>query len=375
LRDAVGFRRILSSAAQGEVTVGGLSASLPNTRQLDHYSELASRDSWFNAIHLEISGDKTPVLSSIELAQIDTALRSAEIPFDGLADLAGWLHLMPPGSSAAAAKIHVRVHPPIDLMLDECQLSNDKLKIVLNAVRSVDLSRLQLAVRSVPGDGIRGRRQVAKSLSWQTLENGLVSGTTQIELPNSDQAIVMLTLGATTIRRHWFIDPQKARNSRLLAIQHFDKELRMLKSAALKSTDSPQFEKAIACLLFAMGFDPALQIETDAPDIVVSTPAGRILLVECTLRVADFNAKVGKLIDRRIALAKALGSSNHSAGVFAALVCRVPLDQLAFDAEELRKQQVLLIAESDIEAAFGRLRFPGNADEMLESAFRQTSAT
>lgn len=371
LDGALHFRRILSEAAQGQILINGVHASIPIASGLDYYSELASRDSWFNVIHLQVNGEKTPVLSSIELAQVDSALRSASIPFDGLSDLVSFLSLKPPGTSAAAAAIQVRVNPQIDLISDACHLSNDKLKLVLKAVRTVDLSKFQLAVRSFPGKDFSGRMQVASSIIWELVDNSLLSGSTEIELPNSDQAIAMLTHGGATIRRQWFIDPQKARNARLLAIQHFDKDLRMLKNAALKSNDAPQFEKAIACLLFAMGFDPAIQIESDAPDIIVSTPSGRILLVECTLRTSDLATKVGKLIDRRMALLKALNSSNHSADVFSALVCRVPRDQLAADPEELRKQNVLLVTETEIESAFMRLRFPGNADEMLESAFRR----
>jgi hypothetical protein len=142
----------------------------------------------------------------------------------------------------------------------------------------------------------------------------------------------------------------------------------MVRQAVLENADSAKFENGVAALLFLLGFSPSVQIETDSPDLVVATPFGRIALIECTTRIADFSAKVGKLVDRRGVLAKALHASKHPANVAAVLVCRLPRDQIAAQAEELRTHKVILLTREDLEAGFDRLRVQNDPDQMLDDA-------
>jgi hypothetical protein len=199
-------------------------------------------------------------------------------------------------------------------------------------------------------------------------------GIAQVHLDQADSALVMLMIGDSTVRRQWFLDQSKARNSRLVALQHFDKDLRMVKQAVFQTTDSERFEKGVAALLFLLGFSPVLSVETNAPDIVVTTPAGRLVVVECTTRIADFNSKLGKLVDRKGALSKALETSSHYSRVDAVLVCSLPRGQIVVDAADLDGHQVILITKQEIEAAFDRLRFPNNPDELLDQGVASLAA-
>jgi len=65
--------------------------------------------------------------------------------------------------------------------------------------------------------------------------------------------VLMLLVGNTTFRRYWVMDPSKAQNNRLVALQHFDKELRMLKQALFESADSAKFELGVASLFSCRG--------------------------------------------------------------------------------------------------------------------------
>lgn len=181
-------------------------------------------------------------------------------------------------------------------------------------------------------------------------------------------------IGSSTVRRQWFLDPTKARNNRLLAIQHFDSDLRMVWRAVMESPDPAKFEKGVAALLFLLGFSPCVQIETDSPDLIVTTPGGRLAIVECTTRVSDFASKVGKLVDRRGALTKSLQASGHPAQVAAALVCRLPRDQIAAQADELRTHNMILVAGEDLAAGFEQVRFSNDPDRMLDQAQARLAA-
>lgn len=182
----------------------------------------------------------------------------------------------------------------------------------------------------------------------------------------------MLTIGTSTVRRHWFVDPTRARNNRLLALQHFDADLRKLREAVLHAHDSKKFELGIAALLYLHGFTPAIQVETDAPDLLVSTPIGRLAVVECTIRIADVASKIGKLVDRRGALSKAIAESGHAPQILAVLICRLPRDQIAAHQADLQSQKVVLVSGDELISAIANVRNPRDPDELYEQA--QTTA-
>jgi hypothetical protein len=358
----------IERAISGEISVAGEAMRLLPESAFNFYSEMAVRDRWFSELHLQILGARRPQLSSFELASADNELRLASPPFDGLTDACNWLGLTTPGSTANPNTINIRVGPPVDLIFDECWLTADLLKLTLHAHPKFDISRVRLAVRAAPDNGLLGRQQIASKIAWQRSKDGRRPGVVEIALPQSDSALVMLMIESSNVRRQWFIDPAKARNNRYLAVQHFDKELRMVRQAVLESSDSVKFEHGVAALLFLLGFTASVQLETDAPDLVVTTPGGKLTIVECTIRTADIAAKLGKLVDRRGSISKYLAASGHPAEVNAVLVCRSPLDQLPAKALEASQNKVILLTNKDLLAAFDRVRLPGDADEILAGA-------
>lgn len=335
---------------------------------------MAFRERGFSELHLQVLGARRPQPSSLELANADNELRLATPPFDGVTDACNWLGLTAPGSSSDANSLNIRVGPPVDLIFDECRLSADCLTLTLHAHPKFDISRVRLAVRAAPGSGLLGRQQVAGDITWRRARSGRRPGVAQIHLPQADSALAMLMIEGSTVRRQWFIDPAKARNNRYLAVQHFDKELRMIRQAVLDSSDSVKFEHGVAALLFLLGFTPSVQLETDAPDLVVTTPGGKLALVECTIRTSDIAAKIGRLVDRRGSLSKYLVASGHPAEVNAVLVCRLPLDQLPAQVTEASRNKVTLLTNENLLAAFDQVRLPEDPDEVLAGAMARLAS-
>lgn len=178
----------------------------------------------------------------------------------------------------------------------------------------------------------------------------------------------MLMIGPDTVRRHWFLDPNKAANHRLVAVQEFDKDLRMIKQGLFDVPDGAKFEKAVAALGFLLGFAPMMQLETDSPDLVLATPRGRLAIVECTTRVADVVAKVGKLVARRGALARSLQASSYPSDLAVALVCRLPREQIVAHSDFIQSSGVILVAAEELNEALTRVRFRSDPDLMLSQA-------
>jgi hypothetical protein len=368
-----GLFHLLKEAISGNLQLGKEQLTLLKDQPNHFYSEMSHRDRWFSALHLQVVGKGLTGASATDLAGIDNALRASQPPFDGLTDAAAWLGLGAPGNMSSAPSIGIHVSPPCDLIFDKCALSNDHLLLTLHAHPKFDVTRVGLAVRAVPGDALNARRQIAGEIKWKRVRDGLRFGTALIDLPHADNVLTMLMIGGSTVRRQWIIDPGKARNNRLLAVQHFDKDLRMIRQAVLEAPESAKFEQGIAALLFLLGFTAMVQLETDSPDLIVTTPGGKLVIIECTTRTSDFSSKVGKLVDRRGALSKSLGASGHPATVIAVLICRLPRDQIAAQADELRAHNTVLLTREDLAAAFDRLRFPNDPDQMVDEGLARLS--
>lgn len=360
--------KILGDAADGLVDAPSTQLRLISERPLYFYSEMAGRDRWFYQMHLQITGAARPMPNPTEKAAIDNQLRLASTPFDGLVDVASWLDLGDLNGDSIPAIVQIRVNPPVDLIFDESCLSGDQLRLTLYAHPQLDTQYIGLAVRASPGISIETRRQVANEIVWNEVKDGIRRGIVTVVLKNADSALAILMIGTDPVRRQWFVDSTKARNNRFLAIQHFDEDLRMIRKAVLEQSDAHKFEKGISSLLFLLGFSPSMQLETDSPDLIVTTPGGRLIIVECTLRIADFSAKLGKLVDRRGSLIKALHASGHPAEVASVLVCRLPRSQIATEVESLKTHKVILISEEDLLGCFDRVRHQNNPDEILQEA-------
>lgn len=365
----------LADATAGTLKLPDALLLLPKDQSHDFYSEMSHRERWFSDLHLQVFGSRRPQPSPTELAGIDNALRLAHPPFDGLSDVASWLGLRAPGTWPDPPAISIRVGPPVDLITDACGLTDDKLSLTLHAHPQFDVSRVGLAVRAVPGDALDARRQAASEIVWSGVRDGRLVGSAQIQLRHADNALVMLMIGTSTVRRQWFLDPAKARNNRLQAVQHFDEDLKKIRQAVLESSDSAKFEQGVASLLFLLGFSPVGLIETDAPDLIVTTPGGKLAIIECTTRIADFASKLGKLVDRRGSLSKSLTASGHHPLVSAALVCRLPRDQIAAKVDELHTHNVILISGEDLVRGLDQVRFPNDPDRMLDEAQKRVSSS
>lgn len=364
--------RKLTRAAEGKIDVYGLRLRLPAERSYDYYTEALHRDKWFSDLHLLISGSVIQSMSPAEAIDSDQQLRGAIPPFDGMSDLCSWLGLTDPRSSGRASTINVRIGPPVDMIFDQSRLASNMFHLTLHAHARFDKSRIGLATREYPGDGLSTRRQVGPLIKWGRVKDGRRPGALEISLKNSDSVLAILSIGDRTVRRQWFLDPDKAQNHRYVATHLFDRDLKQLR-AAIESSDSTRFEKGVASLLFLLGFTPALQIESDAPDIIVTTEGGKLAIIECTTRIADFNSKVGKLVDRRNLLARTMESTGHNLRIDAFLVCGLPKTQIAVNDEQLAQHQISLLAKEDIDRALEQIRTPTNPDEMLEQAAARLS--
>jgi len=334
------------------------------SQNISYQSDMRTTDRWNCDLHLlAVTADGSPSLN-IDFSRINNQLRLASVPFDGISDLCGWLAVGNPNTAEYRPSAVIRVSPPVDWVEKDSHVSNNSLQLKVVAHPSLDVKNIGVAIRVVPGRGIAGRMQVGNMIKWDRSPDAHL-GTLQLSFENAVSVLIMISLAHETVRRHWLLDASKAQNVRLAATKTYDAELSQVRRAIFDSNDSRRFELAIASLLYMLGFSPAPQIETEAPDLIVSTPAGRLIIVECTLRIADFRSKLGKLVDRRNTLQSVLKSGEHNVGLYAVLICALPRSQIVFSESELRDYKIILLAKENLEEAFARLPFAVDADALF----------
>lgn len=369
-----GAIHFLKNALNGRLEDEELHLELPafTSRELDFYSDMHARDRWFTELQLKVTGSHSDEAGSLTERGIEHALRKINIPFDGLNDLCSWLEFESSAVLAGTTSINIRISPPAILEFSEKSLASGELKIALKAHARLDIQKLSVALRFFPGKPAESRMQVGANVKWGSAKKGVRTGELIVHLPDADRALIMLTVGSITAQRQWFTDPLKTVNFRLLATQFYDENLKQIRQSIFSPNDGRKFEQAIACLLFILGFSPAVQLESDAPDLIVTSPNGALVVVECTIKIADFQSKIGKLIDRHHGLSKALISAQHHGRIRAVLVCSLSRAQIAVTEQELAQSGIVLVCKEQLEEAFLQINTTPNADAVLENLFRTT---
>lgn len=360
------LEKLRSNAINGKLETSYGTLSLPLAERLSYFTELINRQNWNSDLHLRVTGNTLYLTNPVTLTKIDNSLRCASLPFDGLTDLCRWLGLKEPYTTQASITLHG--HPPIDLILDECSFQSGKLKLTIHALGSLNFQDISLNIRPIPGK-TSTRTSIQQQIVWKRYQKGIRQGIVEVELENVDSVLVILMLKKSLVRRNWFEDPARAVNYRLITAQSFDKDLKDLKQAlSPEGNESRKFEKAVSSLMYILGFTQDQPLGTDGPDIIASTPRGRIILVECTVKISDAHTKIGKLVQRRGVVQEALRIGGHSTReVIAILVCALTKDQIpVVDSKEWYENKILLVTKPDLEELLRRARTLLDPDELLD---------
>jgi hypothetical protein len=350
---------ILASGANGQVNLfqGTFSMRLPD---IEVESDMRQLDRFHCNLHMRCFTRENYKDDLYDFASIDSELRRSDVPFDGLSDLATWLEVSNP-AHLPFAESKLIVFPPIDLIWEQSSLERNCLKLGFFAHPNLPVERVSVAVRALPGGSLAGRKQIGNAIQWE-IKNGVKIGSAACDFIDADNALVMISFGGTTVRRQFFIDPNKARNLRYLAMRVFDNGLEKLKQN-LFGDKNKRFEEAINVLLFMLGLPSARPMGTDCPDVIAVTAEGQFVLIECTVGISDFSNKLGKLVSRRAVLENEFKKHGQYSDVLAYLVTAQTRTQIASKEEELERFNVVLITSEDLEQIVDGL--PGQRSSAL----------
>jgi hypothetical protein len=346
----------LEQVTKGRLEIEDITEDLVKKTDIEHSSDGEQRDRWFQPLHLKVSSRTCYSFRPTELVRLDDALRCCETPFDGIDDFCIWMGLPNLAKNDFRPQLEVHISPPVDLTWSGEELREGNLSLTLVAHNDFDISKMSLGLRMSPGPIAGTRSQVADKIIWKNEKNEFKTGRLSVASEAAHSTLAMICIQGTTVRRQWFSDPSRSTNPLYVSTQYFDKDFRQLKKTILDGNDSDKFEKAVASLAFILGFSSALQVES----------AGRLVLLECTIRVADVTVKAGKLADRKNGLQSFLRSQNDLRDVIAILVCRQSSSNPALHIPELKSMGIHLLSRESLEDALIRISSPSRAEELLD---------
>lgn len=363
---------LINAAASGELKLGSQVLSLRG-EQRDYYSKLSPSDSAFEGMLLQVTGEKSPYADNIPYAEVDNELRCLKEPFDGVADLASSLSLRDPRSNYEAPRIEIVIEPPIDLILDQSQITDDMVSLAIECSENLMAERLTLGLRTFSQDAGYIRRQIVSAIKWSEPEVGIRVGRVSVPSYGCESALAMLSAGGWIARREWLNHPKKGNNFRRLVMTEFDPNLKRIRKVVQRPGDySSEFENAIAAIFYLAGFNVVLPVETNAPDLILRTPKGRTVLVECTTRISDFASKLGKLVDRRGQLEAVSQANDQPFPVMATLICGLPGNQVA-GADDARRHGIGLVCQEEILSLFDTVLHSPEPDALAISTLSAKS--
>lgn len=354
--------KLLANAAAGIITMDGEQFSFPEGG-ISYYSKVPNDDEWSYRLNLTCRSEKKCSQDSLLWSSINAQLRCADTPFDGISDVCTFLGLANPIASTEH-QIDIYVHPPAELDGANSWFKDGNLQVAVRAFAELDLAKISVALRWSPA--VLDRQQAANVLTWNAPEGLLRWGVLKGHRKDADGALVMLSVAGHPVRRQWIVGAHRAKGIRAGTIQAFDPGWEKLQEMLSSSRDSKAFEKAVATLAFLAGFQAVPYTDTEAPDLALFTPNGRVVLVECTLKTSDVRSKMGKLVDRRGAVLDHLTKIGTPASVACLLVCQSTRDRILVDDVDLQKASVILVPQESLSDLLLRIRFDLDPDAVLD---------
>jgi hypothetical protein len=197
-----------------------------------------------------------------------------------------------------------------------------------------------------------------KELAW-TRNDSFQRGATLAPVPTG-AALYCIACYAGQGQHYWWVaDPKTAQNPFRVIHEVFDTKLTVLQELIAKAQvrggggNARDLEMAVEWLLWMLGFSPTHiggpSRMSEAPDLIVATPQGNILVVECTTGLLKEINKLPHLVERTEQIRKGLLiSGNQYLRVLPVLATTKTRDEVRADLEQAHRLGILVVTKEDI---------------------------
>jgi len=305
--------------------------------------------------------------------QLDWELKASDIPFDNLDELLIHCGLLTLTQMGDLTTLQV-VAEPLGLIGDKSIIMNGEARIECRLAKALDIGKIRVGYKVFQKDFVvMDRASVnGSALEWQQKKD-IKIGICRVSVGDAPLLQAFLSYTGVSLHQWWLRDPQKHLNRRYAVHQVFDEDMKLLKMMLLKpeSDKSDAFEGAVSTLCNLLGFSvvsygrmPKLQ---EGPDIIAVTPAGKIVVIECTLGLPNNKDKLAKLVQRTTLVKEKLTAAGYGdLQIQAAIVTPLSRNEVVADLEDASKHNIAVICKEDIERLLSRVDLPPNPENLFQ---------
>lgn len=342
----------------------------PSTHLLPFHAEGISHGSRISV--LMISGAQR--YSYIQQPQLDWELKAASTPFDSLSELLNDYSLG--AYKGDFAHIEVVALPVAEVDFNSA-MQGEEAKPSLFLAKALNQSDCRLGYRVLLHGEVLERGNInGTEMEW-TVSGRHQHGVGFLKIPSGAVLQCFATYRGYVHHQGWMVDPALSQNSRRAALEEFDDKLVVLRDFLFEEQKSRKeardFEIGVAWLLWMLGFSVAHAGATSrtsaATDILATTSAGHMALVECTTGQIKADTKLAKLVERAQTIRRRLDASgNRHVRLLPVIVTALGRDEVRADLEQAQNLGVVVATREDMVDALTRTSMMQNADTIYSKA-------
>lgn len=312
----------------------------------------------------------------IRQLQFDWEVKAATTPYDNIAELLLEYGLGPLRDDAVNLEVIASHVAAIDL---SSTVTGNKARPALFLANGLSPDRATLGYRVFSQGRVVQRATIVGAMMQWEQRDALQYGTAEINIPPAAVLHCIATYAGSAQHQGWLLDSSTVQNPQRSAYEAFDEKLEVLHDFLSKSggkgRDARDLETGVSWLLWMLGFSVAHLGGTDktqdAPDLIVTTPSGNFVVIECTTGLLKTENKLARLVERTETLRQRLeASGNRHLHVLPTVITTKSRDEVRADLEQAERLGVLVLTRESLEDGLKRTLVLPNANALFTEAER-----
>lgn len=290
----------------------------------------------------------------IQQPQIDWELAGAAQPYDSLNELLFEFSLG--GYRGDFTVVEVVAHT-VAFVDFASKVVGENAEPAMRLAKGADPAKAQLSYRVVLHGNVVERGTISSAAMIWTDEDQFRRGAGKMTIPSGAVLQCFALYSGQAHHKGWIADPSLSQNPRRAIFEEFDQGQAVLKNFLFESQrarkDARDFEVGVAWLLWMLGFSAAHAGATsrtsDAADVVATTPAGHVAIVECTTGHLKTDSKLSRLVERSQTIRKRLDDSgNRHLKLLPVIVTSLGREEVKADLDQARSLGVVVATREDL---------------------------
>jgi Holliday junction resolvase len=311
-------------------------------------------------IHLGLTGDRR---QRSDGPSLDWELKAAPTPFFNVQELCDAFSVGAIRGDYSSVDITAL---PVAAISPESVIEGPKVRLAMDLAEGLHHHKASIGYRIFERNRVARRGALSgSSLTW-TDRGDVQHGSGEIEAPAGAIIDCIANYSGVAQQHYWIADPRAAQNP-LRSVHHaFDNNLEVLRElidrSEKKGADARDLEMAMSWLLWLLGFSPTRIGGTgktsDAPDLIAATPAGNLVVIECTTGILKEDSKLSHLFQRAEKVRQSLAASgSQHLRVLPVIVTTKTRDEVKSELDQAYKLGVLVATREDLPKLIDRTIF------------------